>query len=110
MTITGDFTINAGSVLTSNTSGMLKVGGNWNNNGTFNAGTGTVEFNGNSASGIVGSETFYNLIVFGVHPSSKSGMCNLFERCEQAAILNSGETVWIRIKQGQLKTTTSTTF
>ncbi len=59
LTVTGDLTINTGKIL--NTSGVttLKVGGNWTNNGTFNAGTGTVEFNGTSASMIIitGSST-----------------------------------------------------
>ena len=63
LTVTGNISINAGSVLTTNTAGTIYVGGNWTNNGSFNAGTGTVQMNGSSIAGIVGAETFYNLII-----------------------------------------------
>jgi hypothetical protein len=52
-TITGDLTINPGTTLTFNGSGVLQIGGNWINSGVFNPGEGTVEFTGNS-DGIIG--------------------------------------------------------
>ena len=42
-------------------SGTLDVKGNFTNNGTFTAGTGTVSFSGTTAQQITGATTFYNL-------------------------------------------------
>ena len=42
-------------------SGSLDVKGNFTNNGTFTAGTGTVSFSGTTAQQITGATTFYNL-------------------------------------------------
>jgi hypothetical protein len=67
MTVTGDLMINPGASLNITNDGLFKVGGNWTNAGSFNAGTGTVEFIGaNPASFISGGSppvinTFYNL-------------------------------------------------
>ncbi len=55
MTITGDLTIPSGRSFTCNGANILNVGGNWTNNGSFNPGTGTVEFNGASSATISGS-------------------------------------------------------
>jgi hypothetical protein len=47
ITITGDFTIDPGCSLDIINSGVVKVGGDWINSGTFNPGTGEIEFIGN---------------------------------------------------------------
>jgi PKD repeat protein len=52
MTITGNFTINAGSCVTFSGDGELSISGDWNNNGTFSPGSGTVNFSGTSLSTI----------------------------------------------------------
>jgi PKD repeat protein len=77
-TITGNFTINAGSSLNFTNNGILKVGGNWVNNGSFNSGNGTVDFTGAGQASILGGtpptlvNTFYNLKL-----SKTSGTLNI---------------------------------
>jgi PKD repeat protein len=46
MTVTGNFTINAGCSLTFSGDGELSISGDWANNGTFSPGTGTINFFG----------------------------------------------------------------
>jgi len=62
---TNDLTIDG--TLTVTSSNALQVGGDWLNNGTFTAGTGTVTFNGASAQSLGGSATttFNDLVVSG---------------------------------------------
>jgi hypothetical protein len=50
-----NLTIENGGTLTF-TAGSLSLAGNWTNNGTFNSGTGTVVFNGNTDQTIAGTE------------------------------------------------------
>jgi PKD repeat protein len=70
-TITGNLTVNSGSSLTINDNGILFVGGNWTNSGSFSAGTGTVEFVGANASIIGGSPNiFYNLTISKTDPAT----------------------------------------
>lgn len=60
---TGDVGIGAGGAINGG-QGTLSVSGNWNNSGTFNAGTGTVVFTDGCAVGpltITGSTVFNNL-------------------------------------------------
>ena len=52
LTVTGDLTISTGKSLTSNADATIFVGGDWNDNGTFNPGTGTVNFYSSVASDI----------------------------------------------------------
>ena len=54
LTSGGNFTVNPGDTLTFSGSGTLQVGGNWNDYGTFNAGTGTVEFTGSNPAVLTG--------------------------------------------------------
>ena len=61
LTITGNTTISSGAICNGN-SININAAGNWTNNGTFNAGTGTVNFNGTSTQTISAS-TFNNLII-----------------------------------------------
>ena len=81
--------------------GKINVGGNWTNNGTFTAGTGTVEFNGNNslqtASGS-GATAFYNVIV-----NKGSNASNILEANGVGALSNSGN---ITITNGVFKMTT----
>lgn len=62
MNIGGDF-VNDGTIAINNSS--LHVTGDWTNNGTFNAGAGTVNFNGGLSQTIggTGDNSFYNLSV-----------------------------------------------
>jgi PKD repeat protein len=63
-TVTGDFTLNAATSLSITSNGLLQVGGNWTNSGSFTAGTGTIEFIGSNPSTILSGVTpnvFYNL-------------------------------------------------
>ena len=61
LTIVGNVSIGAGTTLNGNGS-SISVGGNWTNNGTFTASTGTVVFNG-SGSQTVSTTTFNNFTV-----------------------------------------------
>lgn len=61
MTIAGNISINPGAIVDGGAV-ILNVGGNWTNNGTFNAGTGTVIFNGTGTQTIAAT-TFNNLTV-----------------------------------------------
>ena len=54
MTVTGNFTIPSGRSFTCNGSNLLNIGGHWTDNGSFNAGTGTVDFTGTVSSSITG--------------------------------------------------------
>lgn len=54
-TITGNLLISQGTLSVSGSNFALNVGGNWTNNGTFTAGTGTVTFTGTTAQSISGS-------------------------------------------------------
>ncbi|OYT12273.1 MAG: hypothetical protein B6I19_10035, partial [Bacteroidetes bacterium 4572_114] len=59
VSISGNLTIASGKSFVCNGANTVKVGGNWDNNGTFTAGTGTVNLYGSNASNIttVGSAT-----------------------------------------------------
>ncbi len=69
LVINGNFSINNGASLTIADNGILYVSGDWTNAGTFNAGTGTVEFTGNTQSTIISAgsppvvNNFYHLTV-----------------------------------------------
>ncbi len=60
-TITGNSLISAGAILDADAV-TLSNGGNWTNNGTFNAGTGTVNFNGTGTQ-TISITTFNNLTI-----------------------------------------------
>jgi hypothetical protein len=62
LTVTRNVTIAPGGTLNGGTSLTHSVGGNWTNNGVFNCGTSTVNFNGKFGRTIAGS-TFYNVIL-----------------------------------------------
>ncbi len=63
LTVNGNIHIAAGTLDANNLN--LTIGGNWTNDGTFNAGTGTVTFNGSSGQTLGGSATtpFNNLTI-----------------------------------------------
>jgi len=54
-TVTGDINIPTGYTITCNSTATIILGGDWNKYGDFIAGTGTVEFNGNTNSIIAGT-------------------------------------------------------
>ena len=88
------------------------MGGNWNNSGTFTAGTGTVSFNGSSAQTINGNNTFNNLTInsAGVTASSNqtvNGVLNLQSPNASAfsGSLDMGANI---LDMGPLATTTGT--
>jgi hypothetical protein len=60
-----DVQIDNGATLAATAASTINVSGNWTNNGTFTANTGTVNFNGGSAQTISGSSTttFNNLTI-----------------------------------------------
>jgi hypothetical protein len=70
LSISGDLNIESEYTLNIEDSGILKVGGNWTNSGTFNHGNGTVEFTG-TMDGIIAEgipptnteEVFHKLII-----------------------------------------------
>lgn len=56
LTTTGNFTINSGKTVNITGSAQISVGGDWENNGTLNEGSGTIAFSGsNSASLVAGA-------------------------------------------------------
>jgi len=65
LTVTGSFNIPSGRSFIINGNGLLKVRGNWTNNGSFSCGTGTVEFYGNSNGSLSGSSlhNLYKVII-----------------------------------------------
>lgn len=64
LVINGNVTIAAGTTLSNTTNNRnINLAGNWNNSGTFAAGTGTVTLNGNTAQSISGTNAFSNLAV-----------------------------------------------
>ena len=102
LTTTASITLTAGTLIPG--SNTIKLAGNWaNNGGTFTAGTGTVEFNGNNslqtASGS-GATAFYNVIV-----NKGSNASNILEANGVGALSNSGN---ITITNGVFKMTTGT--
>ncbi len=57
-TMKGNLTINGALTLSSASGGDLNVGGNWTNNGTFNANGRQVKFNGSGTQTVTGATTF----------------------------------------------------
>lgn len=66
VTVNGNLNINEGATLsTSDSNHSISIAGNWTNNGTFTANSGTVTFNGTAAQTIGGTSTsiFNNLTI-----------------------------------------------
>lgn len=64
LTLNGSLTVAAGAILDNTTNNRsVSIMGNWTNNGTFNAGTGAVSFNGTTGQSLNGSTTFNSLTV-----------------------------------------------
>ena len=69
MTINGALSIPSGRTFNITGTGLLKIKGNMAKNGTFNAGTGTVEFFGNANASLSGTATtFYQVIISKTSP------------------------------------------
>lgn len=90
----GSNTLNVESIYIENgasftmTNGKLNVSGNFTNNGTFNKGTGTVEFNGSVAQSINGVVDFNNVII---NKSSNEVILNTNVSASGAITLTSGK-------------------
>ncbi len=66
-----DVTITSKGVLSASSTASFTVSGDWSNSGTFNAGSGTVTFDGTGAQSVTaGGSNFNNLIVTNSSPSS----------------------------------------
>jgi len=72
-TVTGDFTIASGKTFTCNGATTLYVGGDWENNGTFTPGSGTVEFYGSNNSNINSNNVYLINETFNTWPGSWLG-------------------------------------
>lgn len=70
----GDLNIGAGAQLVAMDKN-ISLEGNWNNSGTFSAGSGTVSFIGNSSQSLSGNNTFNNLTIN--NTGSTNGVNNL---------------------------------
>ncbi|MBP6870422.1 MAG: PKD domain-containing protein [Bacteroidales bacterium] len=70
--VTGNFTINPGETVNMTAGGTLIVGGNWTNNGTFNAGTGTVRLNGTGAISVANTQSTLDITAYNLSTFSKS--------------------------------------
>ena len=79
LTVNGDFVINPGSSLTFSGPGLLKIAGDWSNDGTLNPGTGIIEFIGPDPAKITGGTdrisyvSNYNLTTFAKSMINLSG-------------------------------------
>ncbi|HKA18417.1 MAG TPA: C25 family cysteine peptidase [Blastocatellia bacterium] len=69
--------IDNGATLSATAASTINIGGSWTNNGTFNANTGTVVFNGSSAQTISGTTTFNNLTINNASGVSLAGGTNV---------------------------------
>jgi fibronectin-binding autotransporter adhesin len=83
--VCNNITVNPGASLTISGSNSLTVSGNWTNNNTFTAATGTVTFNG-ADQRISGTTTFYNLVLSG--SGTKTAASNIISGA--ALTVNSG--------------------
>ena len=88
LNVTGNLTLSSGGTLNGGES-AINVEGNWENNeGTFNAGTSNVSFNGTSAQAVNGNTTFNNVVF------SSSGLKTLSDNHSFAQItIDNGATV-----------------
>ncbi len=95
-------TINTGGTLISNAGINLDINGSWTNDGTFNAGTGTITFKGATNNTISGSSptAFNNIII-----NKGADVNSVLEATGSGAISNTGT---LTITNGLLKMTTGT--
>lgn len=74
-------------------SGIMKISGTFNNNGTFTQSTSTVEYNGNSSQ-IIRTSSYYNLLLSGTGEKSIQGVINIVSNgtltLNEESILNAG--------------------
>jgi PKD repeat protein len=77
ITTSGNLNINAGSSLNFTGPGTLKVGGDWNDSGTFNCGNGTVEFFGPTAAKITSGLNPWTYIVNYARSTFAPGMTTI---------------------------------
>jgi predicted outer membrane repeat protein len=83
-----DVQIDSGATLAATAASTINISGNWSNSGTFNANTGTVNFNGAAAQSMSGSSTttFNNLTI-----NNAAGVnLNTNETVNSALTLSSG--------------------
>src|SRR5690606_11144792 len=60
LTVAGNF-VNSGAAVFNAGSGSVLTSGNWNNTGTFDAGSGTVTFESNGVQMLTGATAFYRV-------------------------------------------------
>ncbi len=88
-TIKGDFTLGSGVTINNSSFVGMNVAGNWTNNGTYNAGTGTITFNGTGISSYGGSSTTtFNNLTVNAGATVDVGTNTLFNA--DAAVTNNG--------------------
>jgi PKD repeat protein len=99
LNVNGNLTINPGYSITVTGSGLIHVGGNWNNYGTFTPGTGTVEFNTATTGKITGGVnpvpimSNYYRNTFAVGMTALSGGTSLTPMSDDASfVINIGFT------------------
>jgi hypothetical protein len=99
LTITGSLTIPAGKEFNINSNGLLKVRGNWTNQGLFFSGVGTVEFYGNANGAISGTNppAFNKVIISKTSPYSFD--FNVNTTVTNTFNVNSGST--FKVKSGK---------
>ena len=62
--VNGNLTIASGTTLSNDANNAdIAIAGNWNNNGTFTEGTGSVTFDGNNNQAVTGTNSFYDLVI-----------------------------------------------
>ncbi|MCW0485000.1 beta strand repeat-containing protein, partial [Gaoshiqia sediminis] len=95
LTVNTDVTIATGATLTVDAASSLTISGNWTNNGTFNAGNGTVTFDGTGTS---------------ISGTSTTGFNNLQIPSGASVTLNSDTNVANLTIDGELTTSNSETL
>jgi hypothetical protein len=80
LTVTGNLTISANRRITCNASSIIHIGGNFTRTGTFNAGTSTVDFYGNTTSTITGSTGAVQFFIDGFETNTGWTLSGEFQR------------------------------
>jgi photosystem II stability/assembly factor-like uncharacterized protein len=106
LTVLNNVTISGGTLNANNLN--LNVGGNWNNNGSYTPGTGTVTFNGFGNQTLAGNNatTFNNLTIDGADVLLGTTAASKLTSVSSALTVNSGKK--LTIPSGQFLTVSGT--